>query len=277
MSNDPAPPLPPALTGAVRHRFLSPHYDDIALSCGGTVARLARAGISPEIVVVFGDEPDPRHPLSSFATAMHEAWGLSAREVITARREEEAAAAEALGARRGNLPFRDAIYRGDAYGSNEQLFGPPAPNEADLPRLIAAEMVGADTPDPGVRVYAPLAVGGHVDHQHGFAAGAELARAGWDVLFYEDLPYALPDGALQRRRSELGAALAPEPAAEVDVEETWRAKVDAILAYRSQLATVFGYAAAGSTPAEIDAVMSAYAARPALGTKTERFWRLAGA
>lgn len=268
-------PLPPELTGPVQHRFLSPHYDDIALSCGGIVARLARSGRQPEVAVVFGDQPDPTLPLSPFAAAMHDAWGLSAAEVIAARRREEAAAAAALGATSGNLPFRDAIYRGGAYQSNEQLFGPPDPSEAQLSTHIAGAMVGDDTPNSQFRVYAPLAVGGHVDHQLGFAAGTRLARAGWDVLFYEDLPYALPAGNLAARLAAVETAgITIEPAAVVDVSCTWDAKLAAILAYPSQLETVFGYANAGSSPAEIDAIMGAYARRVGNGTLAERVWRI---
>ena len=55
------------LTGPERHLFLSPHYDDIALSCGGTAALLARAGRDPEVALIFGDHPDPAAPLTPFA------------------------------------------------------------------------------------------------------------------------------------------------------------------------------------------------------------------
>ena len=266
--------LPSDLAGPSRHRFLSPHYDDIPLSCGGTVARLARAGLAPEVAVVFGDEPDPAAPLTPFAAAMHQRWGLDAAEVVAARRREEVAAAATLGATSDNLPFLDAIYRADHYASDASLFGNPVPAEANLPAWVVSAMTLDGPPDPRVRVYAPLAVGGHVDHRHGFAVGAALARAGWDVLFYEDLPYALRDGALETRRTALGDALAPEPAAVVDVAATWDAKLAAILAYRSQLEAVFRYADAGSSPAEIDAVMSAYARRVGAGAPAERFWRL---
>ena len=265
---------PPELTGPTRHRFLSPHYDDIALSCGGTVALLARAGLAPEISVVFGDEPDQTVPLSPFAEQMHEGWGLTAGEVIAGRRREEAAAAAVLGATSSSLPFLDAIYLGRHYQSSEQLFGEPAPAEANLPAWIASAMVLDDPPDPHVRVYAPLAVGGHVDHRHGFAVGVDLARAGWDVWFYEDLPYALRAGALDA----LLATLPPNvlaPAATIDVTATWDAKLAAILAYPSQLATVFGYVDSGSSPEEIDALMRGYAVRAGHGIAAERFWRLA--
>ena len=131
-------------------------------------------------------------------------------------------------------------------------------------------------PDPRVRVYAPLAVGGHVDHRHGFTVGADLARAGWDVWFYEDLPYAINEGALPARLTALATTVPVEPAASVPVESSWTAKLTAILAYPSQLATVFGYVGAGSSRDEIDRVMRAYATRDG-DVPTERYWRRAGA
>ena len=272
-----APALPPPPAGPSWHRFVSPHYDDIALSCGGTVARLAAASLAPEISVVFGDEPDPAVPLSPFAAAMHDAWGLLAGEAIAARRREEAAAAAAMGATSATLPFLDAIYRGRHYDSEERLFGEPAPAEANLPAWIASALALDTPPDSRVRVYAPLAVGGHVDHRHAFRLGADLARAGWDVWFYEDLPYALRDGALEARLAALAVTDAVAPTGVVDVAATWDAKLAAILAYPSQLAGVFGRAGTGSPLPEIDAVMRAYALATGQGTLSERLWRLAPA
>ncbi len=104
----------PLLTRPARHLFLSPHYDDIPLSAGATVRLLADHGLTPETLVVFGSEPDRDRPLSAFAEAMHERWGLTANEVIASRQAEEAAAAAVLGAQTRVLPFRDAIYRGDS-------------------------------------------------------------------------------------------------------------------------------------------------------------------
>ena len=262
------------LAGPTWHRFLSPHYDDIALSCGGTVALLTGAGLAPEIVVIFGHQPDSAVPLSPFAVTMHEGWGLSASEVIASRRGEEAAAALALGATSSSLPFLDAIYRGRHYESDEQLFGETVPAEASLPPAIISALQLDAPPDERVRMYAPLAVGGHVDHRHGFAAGVALARAGWNVWFYEDLPYALNAGAIEARLTALAGEAPVEPVATIDIKATWAPKLAAILAYPSQLSTVFRYVGAGSSRDEIDQVMRAYATQVGGGVPAERFWRL---
>ncbi len=261
--------------GITRHRFLSPHYDDIPLSCGGTVARIAASGVQPEIVVIFGSEPDPTSALSAFADAHHQQWGLNAAEVIASRQGEEAAAARILGGTPHTLPFQDAIYRGHAYTSNEQLFGETTPGENDLPAAIVRSLDLGDTPDPQLRLYAPLGVGCHVDHQHATRAALRLARTGWDVWFYEDLPYALVAGALPRRLDVLTAEVSLKLAATVDVAATWDTKISAILAYRSQIAPVFALAGLHQpTPAAIDEVMRRYAVGRGGTTLAEVFWQI---
>ena len=270
--------LPPLLIRPARHLFLSPHYDDVPLSAGATVRLLADHGLAPETLVVFGSEPDRDRPLSAFAEAMHERWGLTANEVIASRQAEETAAAAELGAQTRVLPFQDAIYRGERYLSDEDLFGSPATEEAALAAAIAASLDLADSPDATVRVYAPLGVGKHVDHQIVHLAGQELASRGWDVWFYEDIPYALRPMALDTRLAEIGAATRLEPVAHIPARSTWDRKIDAILRYPSQLETVFlQYVGVGTTREEIDEALSAYAARAGDGTMAERFWHLSDA
>jgi LmbE family N-acetylglucosaminyl deacetylase len=254
------------------HLFLSPHYDDIALSCGGTAALLGRHGRLPEVALIFGEEPDPEMPLTAFAESLHRDWGLDPARVIAGRRAEESAAARILGTRDAYLPFRDAIYRGERYTSNDVLFNVPAPEEAGLAAEIVAALNLDDREIARTRFYAPLAIGRHVDHYHGFGAGVELARRGGEVWFYEDLPYALGGSAQRERLGEIEIPL--EVAAIVDVGASWTAKIDAIMAYPSQLATVFGYVGAGSTRQEIEEVMRAFASAVGKGVVGERFWRL---
>jgi LmbE family N-acetylglucosaminyl deacetylase len=270
--------LPPLLTRPARHLFLSPHYDDVPLSAGATVRLLADRGLTPETLVVFGSEPDRDRPLSAFADAMHERWGLTANEVIASRQAEETAAAAELGAQTRVLPFQDAIYRGEHYLSDEDLFGSPATEEAALATAIAASLDLADSPDATVRIYAPLGVGKHVDHQIVHLAGQELASRGWDVWFYEDIPYALRPMALDTRLAEIGAATRIEPVARIPAQSTWDRKIDAILRYPSQLETVFlQYVGVGTTREEIDEALSAYAVRAGDGAMAERFWHLSDA
>jgi LmbE family N-acetylglucosaminyl deacetylase len=262
------------LSGAARHLFLSPHYDDIALSAGATVARLADLGLQPEIVIVFGAEPDPEQALSPFAEAMHAGWGLSTGAVVASRQAEEAAAAAILGASTRVLPFRDAIYRGHRYLSDDDLFGHLSPEENALPDDIIAALSLGNQADPEVRVYAPLAIGRHVDHQLVHRAAARLGARGWNVWFYEDTPYALKPGALEQRLAEIGAD-AVEPVASVPAAAGWERKLDAILSYPSQLETVFRqYVGVGTSREEIGAALAAFARETGSDAVAERFWQM---
>ena len=259
-----------------RHLFLSPHYDDVPLSTGATVRRLADRGLTPETLVVFGSEPDGGQPLSPFAQRMHEVWGLTADDVIASRYAEESAAATVLGAKTRVLPFRDAIYRGHLYLSDDDLFGVPAAAESSLPREIVESLRLGESPDAGTRIYAPLAVGKHVDHQLVHQAAKDLALRGWDVWFYEDIPYALKPHALEDRLAEIieppGTRL--DPVAAIPAEVVWDRKIDAILCYPSQLETVFQqYVGVGTTRREIGEALSNYASEAGDGIVAEKFWR----
>ncbi len=270
--------LPSELTRPTQHLFLSPHYDDIPLSAGATVRLLANHGHAPETLVVFGSEPDREQPLTTFARELHEAWGLSAERVIASRRAEENAAAALLGTRSEVLPFRDAIYRGDLYLSDDDLFGTPAPAEASLPADIIASLPLASLPDSKTRLYAPIGIGNHVDHQTVFRAGADLASRGWDVWFYEDIPYALKPGALESRLNTVAHTTPVQPGAVVPARAAWQQKLDAILCYPSQLETVFrAYVGVGTSREEISNALAAYGRAVGDGKLAERFWRLSDA
>lgn len=259
-----------------RHLILAPHFDDAALSLGGTAALLAAAGLTPEIAVVFGAEPPAGDPLTPFAAAMHVRWGLDRGAVVRARRAEEDAAAALLGATVRVLPFPDAIYRGDRYASEAALFGTPAADEADLPGDVAAALGAGDSPTADRRVYAPLGVGSHVDHQQVFAAGLALSSLGQDVWFYEDLPYAGRRDALASRLTAVAAqGVSLAPAATVGVVSTWDRKIGAVLTYPSQLEAVFSYLGVRPERDAIDRTLRGYAEAVGGGVPAERFWLLA--
>jgi LmbE family N-acetylglucosaminyl deacetylase len=212
--------------------------------------------------------------MTEFADTLHRQWGLSAAEVISSRRAEEAAASAVLGTEATFLPFRDAIYRGRRYLGDDQLFSEPSADEAGLPDSIL-EVLGLTSGGAGARIYTPLAVGFHVDHQHAFNAGVRAARAGIEVWFYEDLPYGLKRGGVDRRAAKLPAGVAPSVL--VDVSAQWEAKLDAIFAYPSQLTTIFeDYVNVGSSRPEVSEAMANYAKGVGNGSLCERFWTLNG-
>lgn len=250
------------------HVFLAPHYDDVALSCGGTVARLADSEASPLIVTIFGGTPT--EPLTTFASDMHARWGVGPLDVIATRRTEERCAADTLGACPRWLAFADAIYRADRYTSDPQLFGTIDPSESDLAieifDALLAELANREVrPDS---FYVPLAIGNHVDHQHVFGVGKRLAAAGQDVWAYEDFPYAGDPAwrdSLEARAYAVTTRIARfEPLTPAQLQR----RIDAVLCYRSQLDVIFRH------QGDPTAAIKHYAQSIGHRQPAERFWRL---
>lgn len=221
--------------------YLSPHFDEAVLSCGGQIYEQTARGEAVLIVTVAAGEAQTS-VRSVFADYQHFVWGLSAEDAVVARRAEDARAAARVGADVLTWSLPDAIYRLDPeteeplYTSNEAIFGPLSPAEAPLVASLAAQM---GTLPPVDRVFAPLGLGDHVDHQL-VRAAAELVFDG--VLYYEDYPY------VQREPESLAAMLQPAEAWQSIIfplsEAAIEARIDAIAAYESQLGVLFNGAEA---------------------------------
>ena len=225
------------------HLYLSPHFDDAALSCGGQIATWTAAGQSVLVVTITGGDP-PAAPASETVRALHDRWtqslaaegvGDAAAAMVAQRRAEDRAALAHLRAGWLHLPFLDCIYRcgpdDDAlYPGPVDMFGPP--NPADAGTLAALAEALAALPPAG-RVYLPLGVGGHVDHLATRRAAERVFAA---PIYYEEYPYtAWPDA--------LAAVLRGKPP--MSAETVWldaaalATKTAAVAAYASQLSSFF--------------------------------------
>ncbi|HEX5417103.1 MAG TPA: PIG-L family deacetylase [Chloroflexota bacterium] len=248
----PRAPRTPAL-------FVSPHFDDVALSCGGAVALEARDGDAVIVTVFAGD---PKGGLNAFARFQHERWGHD--DAVDERRREDRKAREILGADYRWLDYPDAIYRGEQYLSDEELFGPVKPGDAELTANVTASLLELAEELSPHRVYLPLTVGGHVDHRICWAAVPALKRQGVRIRFYEDFPYAATSNIVEATVPGLSEHLEPEV---VELGDAFDAKLAAIGVYESQLATVF------RNLGPWDEVTRRYAAsRSEAGGYAERFW-----
>jgi LmbE family N-acetylglucosaminyl deacetylase len=249
----------------VSHLFLSPHFDDAALSCGGTVARLAAEGNAVALVTIFGGDPPREMPLTPYARGHLVQWGVrSVAEAFVTRRAEDAAATAALGATLFTLPFVDGAFRDGHYRSWDELRTRLHPDEASLPGAIADAIAALGIAGPDTLITGPLAIGRHVDHQAVFAATLLLAARGHRVRGYEDFPYAADDREYAARMAapELAGAT-PEI---VDIAPWLAAKVRAISCYPSQLPSLF-------RDAPMEEAVRAYGAHVAGGDGiAERFW-----
>jgi len=235
-----------------RRLFLSPHLDDAALSCGGLLAKLKSQRAAVEIINIFAGIPDSKLPLSSFAQYQHHQWG-GASQAYHIRRAEDETALAYFDLKPVHLDFPDCIYRGEAdqddwyYISDDDIFGSIHPAEAGFPAQIARAIeneinhLNSSKPQETL-LYAPLAVGHHVDHQLVFLAAAQLARRGYPLYLYEDYPYAQRNPgdtsrAVQSCAQSLSSPL--KPALRFLSESDLSVKIKAIAAYASQLQVLF--------------------------------------
>jgi len=211
--------------------YLSPHLDDAIFSCGGLIARQTTAGDEVSVVTVCAGDP-PVGELTPFAYELHRRWGGEGSP-MGLRRAEDLVACGRVGASVVHLPLLDAIYRRSPsgvalYPDGESLFGDPAPEDAATVEQIAAAL--ARVVPREAEVYAPLGLGGHVDHRLTRRAGEQLAAPRW---YYRDVPYALRESPRQPDPMPAEAAEAALPLADGEID-LWAA---ASGEYRSQLST----------------------------------------
>jgi LmbE family N-acetylglucosaminyl deacetylase len=250
--------------------FLAPHYDDVALSCGGTAATWAARGEAPAIVTVFASEL-VHGMVGEFAAWKHERWGLDDIDAVQqTRRDEDQRAARWLGCSLRWLGLPDAIYRGERYGGDGALYAEPHPEERALPQHLAEELRHLPEWRAGMAVAVPLGIGQHVDHQIVFETGRLLAAAGVPVWAYEDLPYAIhTPSATQDRLAQVGAQVGA--AVLVPVAEGFEAKLEAVAGYVSQLPVIFRFTDDFRRALRQHAQQLGGALGPC-----ERFWRVQG-
>ena len=234
------------------HIYLSPHFDDASLSCGGAIHQQVRAGQAVVVVTICAAPPAPGVALSPFAQKIHGAMG-HVEDVVAMRRREDRASIDRLGAELAWLDFQDAVYRGREgrwfYASIDEVFGPIHPDERDRPEAIAAAIGEQTSPGPETTLYAPLTVGGHVDHRHAHRAAWMLREQGRRVVFYEDYPYADPAYRLpfdEENTATLDVILASlhpynlTPHIVRLTEDDLQARIDSVGAYGSQVPMLFG-------------------------------------
>ena len=171
---------------------LSPHLDDAVLSCGGWMAQTVEGGERVRVYNLFCAHY--RGPLSPAASELHTSWGNPA-DITALRVAEDRRALAALGAGAIYGDVRDLIYRQDAsgawlYPAMDDIMGTRKPQDDVLVGHYIEKVTKLFTKEE-VEIYAPLGIGGHIDHLLAFDLGMRLQESGYTMRFYEDLPYAL--------------------------------------------------------------------------------------
>lgn len=166
--------------------FISPHADDIAFSSPARLFWEVQRGQRVLVLALF------ETPEASSAGA---------------------AAAERLGADFAAAGLAPARHRSSGASFGTLAFERRADDEEWLVR--AARLLAEVGPRVRARqVYAPLGVGGHIDHRltHEAALRAFMSGDGRNVYLYEERPEALVPGAVRVRLGLLGARLPPAAA-----------------------------------------------------------------
>ena len=221
--------------------YLSPHLDDVALSCGGLVWEQRRSGLAVSIWTVCAGDPPPG-PLSPFAQSLHERWQVGV-EAVELRRLEDIAACAVLGAAYRHMQVPDCIYRhGNVsrevlYTSESAIFGQLNPEEDVVVDQLCTELLEILPHEAALA--CPLALGGHVDHRLTRAViekvmQSRLHNSGLDLWYYADYPYARNElQSLADLNETPGWSMQVYPV-NADALHAWQR---AVAAYTSQIST----------------------------------------
>lgn len=231
--------------------YLSPHFDDAAMSCGGLIWEQTCQGHHVEIWTICAGNMPPG-PYSAFADELHARW-QTPEDAVAVRREEDAEACQVMGATGNYFSVPDCIYRRTLledesgpgnpvfaatgpflYPDQAAIFGLLHPAEAALAAWITAELrrALAQRDFKEVQLVLPLSVGEHVDHKLTRRVAENLEAARW---YYADYPYAgKPEAAAQINRLEPKTHRPERYALSADGRLAWGR---AIAAYGSQIST----------------------------------------
>lgn len=249
------------------HLFLSPHLDDAVLSCGGTIHHLVQQGQRVQVMTIMSADPPNPLPESPLIRELHARWQIG-ESPVAARRAEDKAALEVLGAAITYLDMLDCVYRTAngvvlyPYG-DEDIFGDVAADDPARDELRQITQI-----DAASHIYAPLAAGHHVDHQlvRDWVITLAESRPETEIWLYEDYPYSAKPQSIQQALNALSVAVEKQvqPLTEADYE----AKVRAITQYQSQISTFWENIA--QMRDEVHQTMSAGGD----GVLVERYWRI---
>lgn len=252
------------------HVIISPHFDDGIFSCGGAARQLTAAGHAVTIMTIMGGLYSGELPDSPILKDLHQRWAAGDNP-LRQRQLEDERASNALGVDFMHVPLPDCVYRvaGDLalYPSEESLFGEVHPADY-APRLLQ----GIQIPnlERAAKVYLPLGVGHHVDHQIARDWGMTQVRDMPNkaaVRFFVEFPYSKADQSTELALSSVDLAL--EPADVILNEADMRAKIAAIACYQSQISTFWPSIEA------MEADVRRAFMDPISGAYVERYWKIA--
>ncbi len=183
--------------------FISPHLDDAILSAGGLIEYLSnRTNVT--LVTVFTN-PGPKPYSLLVWKFMRECGFTDADKLFDQRREEDQAICKKLYIKYMHLGFTDGAWRKSGHASKIiQLTGKLIPDALSLYPLTfnhkrihnedkhlidkVYEKLFSLLPQKNIVIFAPMAIGNHVDHIITRDAAKKLKAKS---IFWQDYPYSL--------------------------------------------------------------------------------------
>ncbi|MDD5584318.1 MAG: methyltransferase domain-containing protein [Candidatus Omnitrophica bacterium] len=248
------------------HMYLSPHFDDAILACGGLMHRQRTRGERVAVITIFGKGADSSS-LSAFARHLHAKWRLADANVTISRQQADIQACKIIGVSHEHCDFIEAPYRRTKedkplYCTYATLAGRPLEEDAVLTTAVThflkrrTEQVRAEGFVPVV--YLPIDIFGHVDHYLLCQAVYQLADTDAQFRYYDPWP-SVEKYSLQENAGAWKSSTFP-----IDLE----IKTKAVLCYRSQI----GFW--GGTEKKARERLKRYALNIGKGQPAERIWEV---
>lgn len=200
--------------------FISPHLDDVVLSCSGLVITERLAGKHILVATVFdrGDDSDER------------------RREYDIRHAEDKAAMDLLGVNYRWLNFPDAPVRNRIYNSFMGKHLDTDPADVQLADDVAKTVMSLCEETQAETIFLPLGIGSHIDHRLTYACASALPRDS-RLVFYEDRPYVFLTCSLNLRLLEIGLTLGDRPPPDLVI----KSRRDCVHSYLSSFDNVHAF------------------------------------
>lgn len=224
--------------------FISPHLDDVVLSCGGCVHKeINELDSVVTVVTIFTGLPEP-DTLSEAAKEFHNSINLG-DNAISVRRSEDIEAASFLNFKTLHLGFLESQYRQNPNGSHRykcllEIFKAYVDEEKDTLDQVTHALKNVITASKWKRIFIPLGNGNHIDHLITRRAVENISQeCGFfnHITYYEDMPYSYYDRNGENTTpytKEMECYLEPLSA------ESFMAKVGGVEIYQSQVNMLWG-------------------------------------
>ena len=209
----------------MKHIYISPHCDDVALSCGGQI--IADAGRRAETLILNIFTSDRQYD----DTSPSEGSGSFGSAINYQRTAEDSAAWASVGVEAHYVRYPEALLR-----KKFPFTFRASPRLDDVTEALCKTLLGYVDSYPEARFYFPAGIGNHIDHIACKQVGFRLLEQGAlpSITLYEDIPYAW----LRFVRSQSYRALRREVDLQ-DLQETRRRDGLSLLQYLESGAVPF--------------------------------------